>query len=187
MTGQLFFCRAQKGALWAAAAIAAGALTPAAHAQEAVPAQTEVRPALELNKTADMDFGSLVVPGRGRVNLTPRANATCTPNNAILHIGACQAAAFEGRAAFGQNITVTVPNRRRFVITGPGQNLRIRAVRVGGLTGLRRQGRSANVYSYRVNAADGNFAFHIGARVLLRDNQAPGIYDGTFTISLDYQ
>lgn len=181
------FWRAQKGALLAAAALAAGAYAPGVLAQEAVPTQTEVRPALELNKTADMDFGSLVVPGRGRVNLTPRANATCTPNNGILHIGTCQAAAFEGRAAFGQNITVTVPNRRRFVITGPGQNLRIRGVRVGGLTGLRNLGRTANVFSYRVNAADGNFNFHVGARVLLRDNQAPGIYNGTFTISLDYQ
>jgi hypothetical protein len=141
---------------------------------------------LTLTKTRDLDFGDIVVPRNGRLDLTPRANATCTTNNGLIHLGLCQSAAFEGTATQGFQLSITVPNRRRFNITGPGRPLRVRRVTVGDVTGLQFQGRSGNVYNYNVTAADGAFAFHIGARLLFRNNQAPGVYNGTFNITAEY-
>lgn len=170
-------------------ALAAGLLVHAqsASAQDSSTVETELLSALELNKTQDLDFGDIVAPGSGRIDLTAEAEATCTPNNEIQHFGVCQAAAFEGRGSFGQNITITVPPNRRFELTGPDRNLRIRRVDVGDATGLNFQGRTNNVYRYQITDSAGEFDFHIGARVLIRNNQAPGIYSGTFNISLEYQ
>jgi len=146
----------------------------------------EVVSDVTLTKTRDLDFGSILAPNNGRVQMSSGANPTCTTNNGLVHFGVCQTAAFEGQASPGFQLQVTVPTGRRFLLTGPGQDLRVRRVAVGGITGLQFQGRTGNVYNYTVNSADGSFAFHVGARVLIRNNQTPGIYDGTFTITAEY-
>lgn len=156
-------------------------------AQEAASSEAEILPSLELTKTQDLDFGDIVAPSNGRVDMTASAAANCTTNNLLVHHGVCQAAAFDGQAQFGQNITVTVPNRRRFTITGPDPRpLRVRRVTLGDVSGLNPQGRTGNVYRYLVTSTDGTFNFHVGARLLIRNNQAPGVYSGTFNVSLDY-
>ncbi len=158
-----------------------------AQASEDANASASLVQDLTLTKTRDLDFGEIVVPRSGRLDMTAEADATCTTNNGLIHLGLCQTAAFEGSATQGFQLAITVPNRRRFNITGPGRALRVRRVTVGDVTGLQFQGRSGNVYNYAVNAADGAFGFHIGARLLFRNNQAPGVYNGTFSIQAEYQ
>lgn len=160
---------------------------PTASAQSSIETQIEIQTALELTKIRDLDFGQMVVPSAGRVQMTAVADPTCTPTNQIVHSGVCQSAAFEGRASVGQNITVVLPTNRRFELSGPGVELRVRGLAVGDTTGLQAQGRTNNVYRFQVTDANGEFNFHIGARVIFRNNQTPGIYDGTFNVSLDFQ
>ena len=173
----------------AAAALCAGLLAPSPTAAQSadVDASTVVVRDVTLVKTQDMDFGRIIAPGNGRVDMTASDAATCTPNNGLTHLGVCQAAAFTGQAGTGFQVRVRVPPGRRFELTGPGANLRIRRVSVGGTTGLQFLGRTNRNYDYIVTAPDGIFEFHVGARVLIRNNQAPGIYTGTFAIETDYQ
>jgi len=152
-----------------------------------VASATTVVADVTLSKTRDLDFGSIIVPNSGRLDMTAEADATCTTNNGLTHVGVCQTAAFSGQASLGFQLAITVPNRRRFNISGPGRDLRVRRVTVGDVSGLQFQGRSSNVYNYTVNSTDGSFDFHIGARLLFRNNQAPGIYSGTFNIQAEYQ
>ena len=165
------------------------ASTVPGHAQDNadIGASSRVIADVTLSKTRDLDFGKIIVPRNGRLDMSAEETATCTTNNGLTHLGVCETAAFEGQASQGFQLAITVPNRRRFNITGPGRPLRVRRVTVGDTSGLQFQGRSGNVYNYTVNAADGAFGFHIGARLLFRNNQAPGIYSGTFNIQAEYQ
>lgn len=188
-------CAFMKGdKAWVRGIFAAGlmavamAMPNAASAQDNVTSEIEILTPLALTNTRDLDFGGIVAPSNGRVDMTAEATATCTTNNLLVHSGVCQSAAFDGRAIAGQNITITVPTGRRFTIAGPDPRpLRVRRVSVGDATGLTFQGRTGNAYRYQVTSTDGLFDFHIGARLLIRSNQAPGVYSGTFTINLDYQ
>ena len=171
-----------------AAGLMAVALAAPASAQDNVTSEIEILTPLALTNTRELDFGGIVAPRNGRVDMTAEETATCTTNNNLVHSGACQSAAFDGRAIAGQNITITVPTGRRFEIAGPDSRpLRVRRVTVGDATGLTFQGRTGNAYRYQVSSTDGLFDFHIGARLLIRNNQAPGVYSGTFTINLEYQ
>lgn len=159
-----------------------------AHAQDNTTTDVEILTPLALTNTRALDFGGIVAPSNGRLDMTAEETANCTTNNQLVHSGVCQSAAFDGRAIAGQNITITVPNGRRFEIAGPDSRpLRVRRVTVGDTTGLSFQGRSGNRYRYQITSTDGLFDFHIGARLLIRNNQAPGTYNGTFTVNLDYQ
>lgn len=152
-----------------------------------VDASTVIVRDVTLVNTQDMDFGRIIAPRNGRVDMTASDAATCTPNNNLTHLGVCQAAAFTGQAGTGFQVRIRVPPGRRFELTGPGDDLRMRRVSVGGTTGLQFLGRTNRNYDYIVTAADGIFEFHVGGRLLIRNNQAPGIYTGTFTIEADYQ
>ena len=146
-----------------------------------------VRAVQTLSKTRDLDFGQSIEPRNGRMELTSEADATCTTNNGLTHLGVCQSAAFEGSASQGFQLRIRVPANRRFNLTGPGQDLRVRRVDVGDAGGLQFLGRTGRNYDYIVTDANGDYAFHIGARLLFRNTQAPGVYSGTFTIEAEFQ
>lgn len=188
---RVFSAQVRDGArsLCVAGSLAIALATPTlVSAQDSITTEVEILTPLALTNTRDLDFGGIVAPSNGRVDMTAEETATCTTNNQLVHSGVCQSAAFDGRAIAGQNITITVPTGRRFEIAGPDPRpLRVRRVMVGDATGLTFQGRSGNRYRYQITSVDGLFDFHIGARLLIRNNQAPGVYSGTFTINLDYQ
>ncbi|NQX93427.1 MAG: DUF4402 domain-containing protein [Erythrobacter sp.] len=142
---------------------------------------------ITLLNTRDLDYGRLVVPRSGRVDMTPAEDAVCTSNRGIEVLDACQSAAFEGTGGVGFQIRVSLPPRRRINLDGPGRDLRLRRMSVGagdGLTFIRRVNRN---YDFTINDSNGAFEFFVGGRLLLRNNQAPGIYTGTFTVEVDYQ
>ncbi len=170
----------------AAGLMAIALATPTvSNAQATATSDAEILPALVLNKTQDLDFGSIIAPSNGRVDVFP--NETCTANNDIVLVGSdCQPAKFEGSGATGQTITLTMPVDRRFEIPGPGRTMRIRAVRPGAAAGMQFQGRTNNIYNYLITDPAGDFSFNVAARALMRNNQETGIWTGSFTISVDY-
>lgn len=140
-----------------------------------------------LVKTRDMDFGRVIVPRNGRIDMTAEETPTCTPNNGLTLLDACQSASFSGRAGAAFQIRISVPPSRRINLTGPGADLRLRRMTVGAGDGLTFERRVNRNFDFLVTDPGGEFEFHIGGRLLFRNNQASGVYTGTFTIEADYQ
>jgi len=165
--------------LWASGATA--------QSVETIDATVQIQDDITLIKTRDMDFGRIIVPRSGRVDMSAEETPTCTPNNTLELLDTCQSASFLGTAGQGFNIRVRVPPRRRINLTGPGRDLRLRRMSVGagdGLTFLRRVNRN---FDFAVTDPGGQFEFHIGGRLLFRNNQAPGVYSGTFDVEVEYE
>jgi len=176
---------------WLISAALAGlcSLSAPASAQDTVTtdARAQVFDDVTLAKIRDMDFGSLIVPNSGRIDMTATDTANCTPNNAIEVLDTCQSAAFTGTAGAGFQLRVSVPAGRRINLSGPGQNLRLRRMNVGAGNGLTLIQRVNRHFDFTVTDANGDFEFFVGGRLLFRNNQTPGVYSGTFTIEVDYQ
>lgn len=161
--------------------------TALAQSVTTVPSSAEVISEITLSKTRDMDFGRVIVPRNGRIDMTAEATPTCTPNNGLTPLDTCESASFEGRAGSGFQIRISVPVNRRINLTGPGQDLRLRRMEVGAGSGLTFERRVNRHFEFIVNDAAGEFEFHVGGRLLFRNNQASGLYSGTFDITADYQ
>lgn len=149
--------------------------------------RAEIVTDISLRNTADLDYGRLIVPRSGRVDMTAEETPTCTPINQIELLDACQSARFEGTAVPGFQLRVRVPSGRRINMPGPGQDLRLRRMTVGagdGLGFIRRDGRD---FEFNVISPAGEFEFFVAGRLLFRNNQAPGLYEGTFDIEVEYQ
>lgn len=58
---------------------------------------------------------------------------------------------------------------------------------VGAGTGVTFLGRTNRHFDFQITDPAGEFEFFVAGRLLFRNNQAPGIYTGTFTIDADYQ
>ena len=185
----LFSRAACNGAVRLTSACALLAASAQAYGQSVttVPSQAEVMSEITIAKTRDMDFGRVIVPRNGRIDMTAQETATCTPNNGLTLLDACQSASFEGRAGDGFQIRISVPTGRRINLTGPGQDLRLRRMTVGAGTGLTFERRVNRHFDFIVNDPAGEFEFHVGGRLLFRNNQASGLYSGTFDITADYQ
>ena len=171
----------------AAFALANAPSLVAAQAVETANSSAQLFEEVTLSNGRDMDFGRIIAPRNGRVDMTAEDTAVCTPNNTLIVLDACQSAAFDGVGVAGAQIRVRVPPGRRINLTGPDRDLRLRQMTVGagdGLTFIRRQNRN---FDFTINDATGAFEFFVGARLLIRNNQAPGVYSGTFSIEVDYQ
>ncbi|MEM1052958.1 MAG: DUF4402 domain-containing protein [Pseudomonadota bacterium] len=173
--------------------IAAGALALAlpsvVSAQEQVssPASAAINPGLQITKVRDLDYGRVIVPRNGRIDMTADNASTCTPNNGLLLLAPCQSAQFEGQAVTGLQLRISVPVGRRTTLTGPDRELRLRRIAVGPGNGVSFQGRTNRHFDFVVTDPAGEFDFFVAGRLLFRNNQAPGVYTGTFTIEAAYQ
>ncbi|MDJ0978221.1 MAG: DUF4402 domain-containing protein [Erythrobacter sp.] len=179
---------AGKGVMIAiAASLALVSQSALANDTQSANASARIHDDVTLINTREMDFGRIIAPGNGRIDMTASEVAICTPNNALEVLDGCQSAGFEGVAGSGFQIRVRVPAGRRIELTGPGQNLRLRRMEVGagdGLAFIRRVNRN---FDFTVTDPDGAFEFFVGGRLLIRNNQAPGVYTGTFEIEVEYE
>jgi len=172
----------------AAAALAAGSYSPAlAQTSQSVNTSAQIYEDITLLKISDLDFGRVIVPRNGRVDMTAEEVPACTANNTLQLLDDCQSAGFAGTAAPGFNLRVSVPPGRGIDLVGPGQDLRLRRITVGpgeGLAFVRRVNRN---FDFTITNPAGEFAFYIGARLLFRNNQAPGVYTGSFDVDVEYE
>ena len=153
--------------------------------------RTEILDSLVLENDADMDFGDLI-PGSadGAVVMTPSATATCGTNNGIVHSGACRAAEFSGNASFLFLLRIERPAGNQITLVGPGgATMRLDTFTFGigsGLTTFANGNGPPHQQRYRVYSFDGSFTFYVGGTLRVARNQAPGIYNGTFSITMNY-
>ena len=176
--------RCAAGALLAAAVLAP--LPAAAQSQQAAAMQhAEILAPLVVLKASDMDFGR-IMPGtaNGTVVLNPGATASCTTNAGIVRSGNCRAARFDGSLPFFHNLVITKPVGNQITLTGPlGATMRLRDFTFAKGSALMLGG-SATDPTYFV--IGGNFSVYVGGTLEVARTQRPGIYDGTFTLSFNY-
>ena len=161
-----------------------------AYAQEVETARMSTRidtPVIAVN-SADMDFGKVAYsPSAGTIVLSAAAAATCTTTGSLMRTGTCRAAKFEGSVRFLFNLQVTQPTGNGIDLTGPGgARMRLDTFTYGAGPGMLDLGQSGTNHRFWILNLNGSYAFYMGGTLHVGANQAPGVYNGTFQIQLNY-
>jgi len=174
------------------ALLAAAALAPlpaaAQQAETYAIVQTEILDPLVLVNDADMYFGR-IMPGSadGTVVMTPNGSsttATCTTNNGIVRTDDCRAARFAGSLPFIYNLQITKPPGDQATLTGPaGATMQIHNFTFAKGSGLMLGGSLTNPTYFVIG---GNFSVYVGATLDVARTQRAGIYNGSFTLTFNY-
>ncbi len=147
-----------------------------------------VVPRLSLVKTADLDFGEVMAsastPGTVTVSVTGTRTAA---GGATLAGGTSSAGGFAGLGTRNQLVVFSfgapsaVLTRAGGTQTMVANNFVLGASAAGGLNQLGNSGR------WRIVSTDGSFNLPVGATLNVGAAQAPGIYEGSFTLTAIYQ
>ena len=160
-------------------------------------ARATVVTTLTVVKVQDLSFGRIVPrPQLGTVTVDQNTGA-CTVTGPILEVGRCQYAQFAGMGSknLGARISLTGTTN----LTGPGQAMVLDNIKLGtnssisfsGNTNANGQGvgltRGGNAEKYTIVSNSGIYVLNVGGRLTVNANQAPGLYTGSITISVQYQ
>ena len=140
---------------------------------------------LRLVKSQDLEFGRIAPgPALGTVTVNPQTGA-CTKTGPILHIDGCQPAEFVGMGQRNAYVNIQLQNITN--LTGPGAPMQLTNMQVYTAPDL--AGTIFQVLGwpvYRINTTSGIFDFKVGGTLRVNANQAPGVYNGTFNVRIDY-
>lgn len=162
-------------------------LTTPAYAQDSTSPTSRVVVVTPLSfvKDKDLNFGD-ILPGnsRGFVTLAPDGTVT-TSGGVQLVTGSPQGATFWGYGTFLQRVRINL-DRNAYTLTRQGgpETMRMDRITIGSRppTTL-----STRPRTFLIGNPDGYFTFGIGGRLRVGANQAPGTYQATFTVTLEYQ
>jgi hypothetical protein len=186
-------CAALLALVWLAGAPGARAQTVASTAGSA---RAVIVEPLTLIKVADMDFGKIVpsVAG-GTVTINPVTNA-CSASGVRSVGNACRAAVFAGQGRHPYRARVTMSNITQ--LSGPGAAMTMDSFVLGANSGItftgntNGQGNGGGLQNgngnqrYTINDSSGIFLLSIGATLHVNPNQLPGLYTGTFSVTVQY-
>jgi len=160
-------------------------------------AQAVVLEPLTLFKLVDMDFGKILPSATaGTVTVNPVTSACSVAGGVSSFSNACQAAVFAGRGGNNARARITMSNITQ--LTGPGTAMTMDTFVVGAnpsitFTGnTNSQGNGGGLLNgngnqrYTINGAASMFTLNIGATLHVNPTQTPGIYTGTFTVTVQY-
>ncbi len=132
---------------------------------------TLVRP-LSLVKTADLDFGTIIVTSAGTVVIDP-TSGLASKTGGLLLFGTTSAASFVGASTGLQLIYVATPGPITITRSGGTQTMTVNNFVVQG-------------GNLRLSLASGAFSFNVGATLNVATGQADGLYTGTFNVDATY-
>ncbi len=150
--------------------------------------RTTIVPRLSLVKTADLDFGQIMASSttNGSVTVTPTGSRSAG-GGATLAGGTVSAGVFTGFGTQNQqvifsfgapSVTLTRVNGTQ---TMTADTFTLAPASGSGLNQLGSSGR------WRIISSNGMFTLPVGATLRVGANQAPGEYEGTFTLTAVYQ
>ena len=179
---------------------AAGLSAPAQAGEKPVAtnsARATIVAPLTLVKQQDLVFGKIVARTTAGTVTVDQITGQCSVTGAILEVGSCQYASFAGMGT--KNMSARISLTAVSNLTGPGQTMVLDNITLGtnasisfagnpnangrgvGLT----QGNGNQRYSITTNS--GIFVLNIGGRLNVNANQAPGVYTGSITVTVQYQ
>lgn len=181
--------------LCALLALACAALIAQPAAAQAVAATagaeaTIVEP-LGLVKNQDLIFGRIAAgPTAGTVTVDPNTS-TCTTTGPITRVGTCQYAEFAGMGVRRFTVRIQIPTT--VTLTAPGgATMVVNTMTLGTAPGLVYIGGNGNGLGngnrrYQITSSTGIFTMRVAGRLNVGANQAPGVYTGTFNVTVNYQ
>lgn len=145
-----------------------------------------VEPA-SLLKIRDLDFGGIAAqPTAGTVTVNPNTGA-CTATGGVISVGNCGFAEFGGQGVRKMRMRITLPTT--VTLTGPGgATMTANTFTLGlapDIVQVPSPGNSPPRYEIASNS--GIFTFRVGGRLNVGTNQAPGVYNGNFIVTVQYQ
>ena len=169
-------------------ALAAAAMVSAlpAHAQLARAkndAEVVVVRPLSFIEVGSLHFGNIISRNTAAtVTVDPTGTRTATGGVTLIGNGQ-HAAEFAGMGTPNQRVDISV-GAASIWLTGPGTRMRARNFTVGSTpTAVL----TTTPQRFRIASTNGIFQFPVGATLDVGANQLPGIYRGTWTITLQYQ
>lgn len=164
------------------AMFAALGMSSVAHADTATAdATAEVLEALVLNNNSALDFGAMVVSaGGGSVSLAADGTLDCTAAN-IVCSGTTGIANFDVDGTANKDVTVNLPTgsvdlvHTGFVGSTQAEHVIVLGSFVSDATG-----------GEVTLDATGVAEFNVGGTITLDGSEIAGIYEGTFTVSVEY-
>lgn len=167
----------------------AGLITAPAQAQTASTtgaAQAAIVEPLALLKLQDLRFGRMAVsPTAGTVTVNPNTGA-CTVTGGVISTGSCGYAEFGGQGVRRMRVRIQLPTT--ITLTGPGGATMVaNNLTLGLAPDLTQLPGAPGNPRYEIASNSGIFTFRVGARLNVGANQAPGIYTGTFAVTVQYQ
>lgn len=156
-----------------------------AHAQDnsaEATARAEVLEALELINDTALDFGTMVVSGNGTVTLAADGTLDCTNAN-IVCSGTTSVAGFSVDGSGNQAVTINLPTSA-VTLQGPGFSAADNTtfITLNGFTSSENGATAPEVTLDNTGAG----TFDVGGTIELNTNQVPGVYEGQFTVSVEY-
>jgi spore coat protein U-like protein len=189
MVRRVTHCSATFAAL-ALAGIAAFPGTACAETARAVAtAQATVVAPLALVKVQDLQFGRIVARATAGTITINENTGQCVVGGAIKESGTCQFASFSGMGS--KNLSAHISISALSNLTGPGQAMVLDNIAIGtnatlALTGGS-NGKGGGAPRYAITSASGIFLLTVGGRLNVNANQAPGVYTGSISVTVQYQ
>lgn len=158
-----------------------------AHAQDNDQAEASaflVTP-LSFVKQFDLDFGQ-IIPGNTNGTVVMDSVGNVTTTGGVIQInGSQQPALFWGYGTFNQRVLINVnANTHTLTRQGGTETMLMDQLLIGSQPPIII---STNPRRFRIANPDGYFSFSIAGRLQVGANQAPGVYEGEFTIQLEYE
>jgi spore coat protein U-like protein len=190
-------------ALCAPLALAFTALLPAAALAKGTPvtrtanARATVVSPLSVVWVQDLKFGRIVPRPQAGTVTVDQVTGACTVTGPILEVGQCQFAQFAGMGSKNMNARISLTATTN--LTGPGVPMVLDQIKLGTNSTISFAGnpnangkgvgltKGGNGERYNITTNSGIYLLNIGGRLSVNANQAPGTYNGTITISVQYQ
>ena len=155
--------------------VAAGTASPASAAvTQSGNAEIAILSPLSAIKRADMNFGTIVVSGAGTAVIDP-VSGTVTTSAALLKIGtSAHPARFTSTGSRNSNVHIRLPQSP------------ITVTRSGGTETMTVSTWTLDGPTNRRIPANSTFDFAVGATLNVAAGQVPGIYRGTFSVTVQY-
>ncbi|UAB78667.1 DUF4402 domain-containing protein [Erythrobacter sp. SCSIO 43205] len=163
------------------------ALPSAALAQETEPAEARaflVTP-LSFVKQYDLDFGD-IIPGNTDGELVMDSAGLVSTTGGIIQIdGTQQPARFWGYGQYLQTVLINVDaNQHILTRSGGTETLLMDAMLIGSQPPIII---NTNPRRFRIVNPDGYFSFTIAGRLQVPADTLPGVYEGQFALTLEYE
>jgi Domain of unknown function (DUF4402) len=152
-------------------------------ARATISANTTVVNPLSFNQVQALHFGNIfATTTTGTVTVDPTGLRTAS-TGIVLTGTNHRPARFAGAGTSGQNVDISI-GAATVWLNGPGTRMRVRNFVIGSTpTAVL----SSTPLRFRIASVNGLFNFPVGATLDVGANQLPGIYTGTWNITLNYQ
>jgi hypothetical protein len=167
----------------AAAAMLSSVATPAFAKTVTSKTTVDIVTPLSFFISDQLNFGTVLAgTTAGTVILAPTGVRTKTGGVTLVG-NSQQVATFSGRGRFNQAVDISM-GANTINLTGPGAPMQVRTWVIGSTPSAIL---TAAPLRFRIGSATGVFSFPLGATLAVGANQAPGIYTGTYSVTLQYQ